>query len=142
MIVASLDYLKSSDCYSLIVSGHAGFGIAGQDIVCAAVSTLSLTAASRLEEMADGGKLAREPIFNIKDGFLAIYAQAKPENWQEFAGILKFVRAGMQMVAGLYPDNIRLIGLLSPNGVDNRGFAPQTGRNKDSPTYNGQEVKQ
>ncbi|MDA8228159.1 MAG: ribosomal-processing cysteine protease Prp, partial [Desulfitobacterium hafniense] len=49
------------------LSGHAGFSVEGQDIVCAAVSALSIAAANGLEHF-----LGTNPVQDASDGYLSL----------------------------------------------------------------------
>ena len=53
------------------IKGHAGYADAGEDIVCAAVSCLSINTANSLEELTEDPVLAEEA-----DGFLTVKLEA------------------------------------------------------------------
>ena len=80
----------------LVVQGHAGYGPAGQDIVCAAVSALVYALAGVLQEK---GQLARG---DIREGYADIAGAG--DCAREFA----LVRCGLEMLAGQYPESVEI----------------------------------
>ena len=80
----------------LVVQGHAGYGPAGQDIVCAAVSALVYALAGVLQEK---GQLARG---DIREGYADIAGTG--DCAREFA----LVRCGLEMLAGQYPESVEI----------------------------------
>ena len=80
----------------LVVQGHAGYGPAGQDIVCAAVSALVYALAGVLQEK---GQLARG---DIREGYADITGAG--DCAREFA----LVRCGLEMLAGQYPESVEI----------------------------------
>lgn len=82
------------------ISGHTGFAASGQDIVCAALSFLSITCANALEMVA-----GREPKVKEKDGYLSVMAQGQSDKEQT---ILKVFELGITQLHASYPDHIRL----------------------------------
>ncbi|HZW82957.1 MAG TPA: ribosomal-processing cysteine protease Prp [Candidatus Deferrimicrobium sp.] len=63
VITTYLDEQK--DIRSFRVEGHAGYAVSGNDIVCAAISTLTICAVNGLEQY-----LSSPPQSEVKDGFL------------------------------------------------------------------------
>ena len=80
----------------LVVQGHAGYGPAGQDIVCAAASALVYALAGVLQEK---GQLARG---DIREGYADIAGAG--DCAREFA----LVRCGLEMLAGQYPESVEI----------------------------------
>ncbi|HEX3015095.1 MAG TPA: ribosomal-processing cysteine protease Prp [Desulfobacteria bacterium] len=56
---------ESQDIRQFIVEGHAGFAAAGEDIVCAAISALTISAVNGLEQF-----LSVKPVYQVEDGLL------------------------------------------------------------------------
>jgi len=81
--------------------GHAGFAEAGQDIVCAAVSTLTTTCANALETVA-----GVKPTVTSRSGSmrLSLPAGAGPDAQV----ILKSMRQGLCDLKEAYPDHLQI----------------------------------
>jgi len=83
-----------------VLSGHAGFGAHGEDIVCSAVSALSQTAILGLVHLANAS-----PIFHQADGFLncRISPDLTGESLAQAHIILKTMFLGIKNIADQYP---------------------------------------
>lgn len=81
-------------------SGHAGYAEKGSDIVCAAVSTLMQT----LAYSVDGGTVTRNA---DGENSLMVQAAQSSENMAKF----ELVVDGLYLLAGQYPENVRVINL-------------------------------
>ena len=79
----------------LTASGHAGFGRYRKDIVCAAVSALTQTAAAAARKR--GGSAG------VGDGFIEIACED-----EGFKPVLEAVADGLAMIAAQYPLHVRL----------------------------------
>ena len=81
------------------VKGHAGYAKAGQDIVCAGISTLAQTLVASIEELTeDKIEYVIQPgTVDIKHGNLSEQAQLLVNSF--------FV--GVEMIANTYPKNVR-----------------------------------
>lgn len=83
-----------------MVTGHSGAGPHGEDIVCAAVSALSVTAVNGLEKVAGIDVSPR-----VCDGFLYIrlpgYLSKKRKHDAKI--ILRTARLGLRQIANQYP---------------------------------------
>lgn len=89
------------------VSGHAGSGEYGKDIVCASVSVLAQTAVNAL------GELIRSDFeYEIKDGYLrcAVPGNMTAEEKRKALTIMETIYVGYRSIAESYPDfvNIRI----------------------------------
>lgn len=74
----------------MTVQGHAGYGVKGQDVVCAAVSALVYALVATLEETDN----IRETV--IRSGYATVAAK---ENDRAF----DVVRGGIAQIAARYP---------------------------------------
>lgn len=81
----------------LRAEGHAGYAPKGQDIVCAAVSTLMQALAFSVNDREDGFAVASSS--GAAGTYLELQARATPENRAKF----ELVTDGMELVAQLYP---------------------------------------
>lgn len=88
----------------LTAHGHAGYAVKGQDIVCAAVSTLMQTLAYSTDSETGGmqGDCVPE---------LIVQADATEENQAKF----ELVVDGLYLLAQQYPENVRVINLCESN---------------------------
>ena len=84
------------------VSGHAGAGTEGNDLVCAAISFLATTCANALETVA-----AVKPQVRQAGGKLTVTIPEK-ELTHEALVILDTFRQGAKDLADAYPKNVRL----------------------------------
>lgn len=84
------------------VSGHAGAGTEGNDLVCAAVSFLATTCANALETVA-----LVKPEISQGDGELAVTLPESQMNPGAIV-ILETFRQGARDLEDAYPRNVRL----------------------------------
>ena len=80
--------------------GHAGYAEEGSDIVCAAVSALSITCANALQSVAGA-----EPEITEKDGFLTASLREDQMN-HDSQVILRTFEQGIRDMAASYPKYI------------------------------------
>lgn len=80
---------------SLMAKGHAGYGERGQDIVCAAVSALTQTAAVA----------AKRHRGEVKKGDGHIEVQCANT---EYTPVLEAIAEGLKMIARQYPLHVRV----------------------------------
>lgn len=84
----------------ITINGHAGYAPHGQDIVCAAVSTLTQVFLASVEE------LTPDTIHSsITDGNAVIRYGNLSEKAQT---LLNSFFIGLEMIANEYPDNVRM----------------------------------
>ena len=82
--------------HAVHVRGHAGFAGVGQDIVCAAVSTLFFTLAEHLSRRTE-----------VEDDIGSGYAYLR---WEGDGGeAVEMFRCGVEMIAEQYPDCVELV---------------------------------
>ena len=84
-----------------VSSGHAGFAEAGQDIVCAAVSSAAYMAANTITDIF-GAKAEAE----VKDGFLSFLLT---EENAVSSQLLSGLEAHIRELAKDYPSSIKVI---------------------------------
>ena len=88
----------------LRLSGHAGAGKWGKDIVCAAASILTYTAAASAEQLYREGKLKAAPHIRLLPGDALVEMEA----CSEAEGLVNVIRNGYTMLALRYPQFVRL----------------------------------
>ena len=90
--------------------GHAGTAPKGQDIVCAAVSILTLTAARETERMYENGFLRCLPETVLREGFASVTVCPRPRFRQQARIAFGTVRTGLRLLARQYPQAVRVKG--------------------------------
>lgn len=89
----------------LEVSGHADHGKKGEDIVCAAVSSLFYTLGEALYQSTD--MLSAMPIVKTEDGVGYIWSNAKPPYQGNIQRTYWTVLVGLELIAKEYPNNVK-----------------------------------
>ncbi|WP_322924985.1 ribosomal-processing cysteine protease Prp [Paenibacillus campi] len=75
MIIVRMERLEDGTIHGFSSRGHAGYADSGEDIVCAAVSAITVGTVNSIEVLAGIEMKAR-----MKDGFLSAYLPELPEN--------------------------------------------------------------
>ncbi len=83
---------------SVTIRGHAGSGPYGQDLVCCAVSALTLTLVVNLEQIGS-------PVICLLPGDTEISCVPTPEAVQVFECIWK----GFEVFARMFPENVSAV---------------------------------
>jgi uncharacterized protein YsxB (DUF464 family) len=91
---------------SLKITGHAYSGKPGNDIVCAAVSTLGQTLANALEAIAEIPEKELELIYD--SGLLTLHIPETADRHTVDILFRNFV-IGIEGIIGSYPKNVKLI---------------------------------
>jgi len=86
------------------VSGHAGAGKRGNDIVCAAVSVLTRTIVRVLSERKDIRIQGDIP----EPGNFYLEAEYTPEGREFLAGVGTFLIEGLRSISAEFPDNCKV----------------------------------
>ena len=86
--------------------GHAGYGERGYDIVCAAVSALTITCANALDSVAKASpKVSRRQ----EDGYLAVECGGvSGDSFHDAKVLLQSLYLGMKDIAEQYPKHVHL----------------------------------
>lgn len=93
--------------HELTANGHANFAPEGQDIVCAAVSVLVLTAAERLMDMhkADS-RTYKKPIVVTEKGFARLQAGSTFAGNTRIHEVFSVICCGLRHMAEEYPEKV------------------------------------
>ena len=91
----------------LEITGHAGHGKKGKDIVCSAISCLFYTLGESLYECV--GMLEEAPIFKDEDGEGYLACIPKKEYEPNVNLIYWTILNGMKMVADSYKKNVKFM---------------------------------
>ncbi len=102
MTAIRLLYAKSRVLRGYEVSGHAGAGTQGNDLVCAAISFLATTCANALETVA-----GTKPDVEQSEGYLKVTLAEGPIPPKALV-ILDTFHQGARDLLEAYPGNIRL----------------------------------
>lgn len=93
-------YLSDSFISGFEISGHSGSADAGEDIICASVSSAVYMTANTVTDV-----LFLEPDIQVEDGFMSLRLTDKSSDAQT---ILKGLRLHLESLAGDYPKNIKV----------------------------------
>ena len=104
------------------VSGHAGSGPWGRDLVCAAVSTLVLTLAENVRRLAAQGA-AEDPRILLDRGTASISCLPAGSGQDPVVPVFETLALGFRLLARQYPEFIFLSLPVSetPSGSDTIG---------------------
>ena len=83
------------------ISGHAGAGSAGRDVVCAAVSSAAYLAANTITDV-----IGVQPDLEVSDGLLRVAVSAADR--PKCGVILRGLMMHLTQLAGQYPKNIHI----------------------------------
>ena len=90
----------------LIAKGHAGSGRAGHDLVCAAVSALTMTLGANVAEFAMDDRVRRQ-VLRLQPGDCWISCIPQKNMEPVVRMIFDAVCTGFELLETLYPENIR-----------------------------------
>ena len=103
--------LRDKELYKgFVMSGHAGHGYEGNDIVCAALSSAAYLAANILSLDGENSKI------NITQGGIQVFIKSPDGQSQKVLTALKFQLADIMRQ---YPENFRLCKLTLTGGKNN-----------------------
>ena len=86
--------------------GHAHSGEVGRDLVCAAVSTLMLTVAGNVQDLAEQGSV-KEPITHIAEGDAEVSCKVGSKMSNVVTLMFDTIGTGFAMLRSLYPEYIK-----------------------------------
>lgn len=101
-----IDIKLYPDAFKLDIVGHAEHGEKGEDIVCAAVSTLFYTLAEALYEVRS--MMEEDIIFSDEDGNGHIECKPKSEYEANVSLIYWTIMKGFDLVARNYEKNVKI----------------------------------
>ncbi|HHV72440.1 MAG TPA: ribosomal-processing cysteine protease Prp [Clostridia bacterium] len=96
---------KEQSLEAFLVEGHAGYADYGQDIVCAAVSTLTQTAILAIEELT-----GEEPVVDLSEGrlYCEVPSRISAKKQAIISTILETMFVGLMAIAKEYPSNVAI----------------------------------
>lgn len=92
-----IEYTRSSEGLHIRAKGHAGHGVSGTDIVCAAISTLLQS----LTEYALESSVLEVVSLTLNEGDADITIKGDSECFD-------MTIIGLEMIAETYPDNVKM----------------------------------
>ena len=101
-----ITYTEGENALSLRLEGHAGAGKWGSDIVCAAASILTYTAAAVAQQLYRQGALQAAPHIRLQPGSATVAL----ERCEAAKGLMDVICTGYSLLAVRYPKNVDLIG--------------------------------
>ncbi|WP_435164471.1 ribosomal-processing cysteine protease Prp [Paenibacillus glycanilyticus] len=106
MVRINIHRKKSGEICGIEVSGHSGYASAGNDIVCAGVSSLVFTALNSLIEL--GQYTDEELAVDIQKGYTSFHIPEKSIEEQTYIAsiIRETTRIGFEQISESYPKNV------------------------------------
>ena len=101
-------YTDSRGGIHMTLRGHAGAAPKGEDLICAACTTLAYTAGQAIQDLNTQGKLMKPPKIRICKGAAAIVATPKESAVTEALTVFRTVQCGARVLAHNYPQYVRL----------------------------------
>lgn len=101
-------YEQRGQTLTLRLRGHAGAAPAGQDLICAGVTTLAYALAQTVADHAARGQLGQEPQLQLSAGDALICAEPSPAFYEAVRGAFEMANAGLKLLSRHYPDHIRV----------------------------------
>lgn len=93
---------------SMTLKGHARAAPKGEDLICAAATTLAYTAAQAVSFFYEQGKLKRIPKIDMRDGSAVVIATPTQEGYAEVLHAFWVVQCGIHLLCCNYPEHIRM----------------------------------
>lgn len=95
---------RGNKIHSFTIKGHTGYDVAGQDIVCSAISTLSLGIGDGIIEV-----LKVKPEVSINDGFLSMdFCNITEVELDKSQVLLETLLLGLKNIEKLYGKYIKV----------------------------------
>ena len=110
MILVS--FYQGSGELGMVVEGHAAAAPRGQDLICAAATTLAYTAAQAVQLLHHRGKLGKKPEICLKEGNARIRAAPRSEGTWEVTHSFWVVQAGFLLLEHHYPEHVKVLEAL------------------------------
>ena len=92
----------------MVLKGHARTAPKGEDLICAAATTLAYTAAQAVTFFHQQGKLKRPPKIDIREGSATVIATPTQEGYPQVLHAFWVVQCGIHLLVCNYPEQIRL----------------------------------
>lgn len=93
---------QEKDEHHIKIEGHAGYGEAGNDIVCAGISTLAYTMINELTNLEKHGVMSS---YQLTDGKIHIIFSGDEKIFEPVESV---IITGFEMISENFPDNLTL----------------------------------
>lgn len=107
--MTQVEMVKDGNGIDIRVLGHAGYGNAGNDIVCAAASILSATLVQCLDEMDERGELRRYDK-EIAPGCVKIRAEPEDGAGRRIDALTETIMTGYLLLENQYGKYVHVSG--------------------------------
>lgn len=94
---------------SLEMSGHAGSGDIGHDLVCSCASILAYTTAQMSKEFETRKQLKEEPVIRLQEGYARVIVRPKSQHSDEVWHTFNTIQTGFILLEKNYPENLKII---------------------------------
>lgn len=91
--------------HRLTVTGHAGDGTSGQDLLCAAASTLTYTLAAALVDLCAAGQIT-EPDARLQPGDACLHCHSSHASRGAVLLTFDTIARGFALLSSRYPDDM------------------------------------
>lgn len=108
MIYVKLEENPKKQLIRLRMKGHSGQAAEGRDLVCAAASVLTYTAAQAVSYLFADGKLCRKPKIELSKGEAHVLLHPKKDYYDEALYTFYVLQLGYGLLAKNYPENLKL----------------------------------
>ena len=112
MIKVKFHYDSEKGFLKMRISGHATYAPKGEDLICAAVSGLALTAGETAKMLWNEGFLKRPPLVALHDGNALVIVNPEAECLEAAAMAFWTIQAGIFALAQRYPHYVALDSVL------------------------------
>ncbi len=108
MITARFYQKKDAGSIHMTLKGHANTAPVGEDLVCAAATTLAYTVAQVVQFLHEQGRLKKKPKIRIRDGEAVIIATPTEEYYPETLHAFWVAQCGIHVLQHNYPQHVKL----------------------------------
>ena len=102
--MVNVAFEREAGGYRMTVTGHAGQGPKGADLVCAACSILAYTLVRRVRALDPAAVRVRD------EGDFELFVRAAGGQEAACRGAFETVRAGFELLAENYPKAVKVVG--------------------------------
>lgn len=113
MIKVNFNYDSEHGCLKLCILGHADCAPKGEDLVCAAVSALAITADETAKLLWEYGFLKRPPLVVLQDGNALVIVNPEEKYLTATAMAFWAIQTGFFALEDRYPQHVEMAGVLN-----------------------------
>ena len=95
---------------SLVIDGHAGAGVIGSDIVCAAISVLSFTLAEAVKEIEENTSALHLNIYTEDNGgYMSISCDPDCGHIEDCRIVFDTIAKGFDLIYEYFPGHLKFV---------------------------------